>query len=66
MVAHHEAGHAVAGWLLSRADPLMKVSIVPRGGSALGYAQYLPNENYLRTAHEIKDAIGMALGGRIA
>ncbi|RNF18545.1 putative ATP-dependent zinc metallopeptidase, putative,metallo-peptidase, clan MA(E), family M41 [Trypanosoma conorhini] len=66
VVAHHEAGHAVAGWFLHRADPLMKVSIVPRGGSALGYAQYLPNENRMRTATEIRDAISVTLGGRVA
>lgn len=66
VVAHHEAGHAVAGWFLNRADPLMKVSIVPRGGSALGYAQYLPNENYSRTAKEIRDSISVTLGGRVA
>ncbi|RNF07865.1 putative ATP-dependent zinc metallopeptidase [Trypanosoma rangeli] len=66
VVAHHEAGHAVAGWFLHRADPLMKVSIVPRGGSALGYAQYLPNENRMRTATEIRDSISVTLGGRVA
>lgn len=66
VVAHHEAGHAVAGWFLNRADPLMKVSIVPRGGSALGYAQYLPNENLTRTAKEIRDSIAVTLGGRVA
>ena len=42
IVAYHEAGHAVAGWFLEHADPLVKVSIVPRGIAALGYAQYLP------------------------
>lgn len=66
VVAHHEAGHAVAGWFLNRASPLMKVSIVPRGGSALGYAQYLPNENRNQTAQELRDAISVSLGGRIA
>ncbi|RNF23420.1 putative ATP-dependent zinc metallopeptidase [Trypanosoma cruzi] len=66
VVAHHEAGHAVAGWFLNRAEPLMKVSIVPRGGSALGYAQYLPNENRMRTATEVRDSISVTLGGRVA
>lgn len=66
IVAHHEAGHAVAGWFLGRADPLMKVSIVPRGGKALGYAQYLPAENQLRTSAEIEDSICVTLGGRVA
>jgi AFG3 family protein len=42
LVAHHEAGHAVVGWFLEHADPLLKVTIVPRGQAALGYAQYLP------------------------
>ena len=66
VVAYHEAGHAVAGWFLGRASPLMKVSIVPRGGSALGYAQYLPNENHMQTSNEIKDSICVTLGGRVA
>merc|ERR1719424_2235040 len=44
LVAHHEAGHAVTGWFLKHAAPLLKVSIVPRGSAALGYAQYLPKE----------------------
>eukprot|EP00796_Vickermania_ingenoplastis_P003653 gene3653-2588_t len=66
VVAHHEAGHAVAGWFLRRASPLMKVSMVPRGGSALGYAQYLPNENKNMTAKELRDSISVSLGGRIA
>ena len=46
IVAYHEAGHAVAGWFLEHADPLVKVSIVPRGVAALGYAQYLPKEHF--------------------
>ncbi|MCI0750911.1 MAG: ATP-dependent zinc metalloprotease FtsH, partial [Flammeovirgaceae bacterium] len=46
IVAYHEAGHAVAGWFLEHADPLVKVSIVPRGVAALGYAQYLPKEQF--------------------
>jgi len=66
VVAHHEAGHAVAGWFLNRADPLMKVSIVPRGGKALGYAQYLPNENMQRSADDVIDSICVTLGGRVA
>lgn len=66
VVAHHEAGHAIAGWFLNRADPLMKVSIIPRGGSALGYAQYLPSENRMQTANEILDSICVTLGGRVA
>lgn len=51
-VAYHEAGHAVAGWYLEHADPLLKVSIIPRG-KGLGYAQYLPKENYLYTTEQV-------------
>ena len=63
-VAYHEAGHAVVGWFLEYAEPLLKVSIVPRGSAALGFAQYLPNENVLRTKEQISDMICMTLGGR--
>lgn len=42
VVAYHEAGHAICGWYFKYADPLLKVSIIPRGQGALGYAQYLP------------------------
>jgi cell division protease FtsH len=45
IVAYHEAGHAIAGWFLEHANPLVKVTIVPRGIAALGYAQYLPKSN---------------------
>merc|ERR1719334_2016816 len=51
-VAYHEAGHAVVGWFLEHADPLLKVSIIPRG-KGLGYAQYLPAEQYLYTEPQI-------------
>eukprot|EP01026_Neomeris_dumetosa_P021676 TRINITY_DN1889_c0_g1_i1.p1 TRINITY_DN1889_c0_g1~~TRINITY_DN1889_c0_g1_i1.p1 ORF type:complete len:847 (-),score=172.02 TRINITY_DN1889_c0_g1_i1:423-2813(-) len=63
-VAYHEAGHAVVGWFLEHAEPLLKVSIVPRGSAALGFAQYLPNENLLMTTEQILDMICMTLGGR--
>jgi AFG3 family protein len=66
IVAYHEAGHAVAGWFLEYADPLVKVSIVPRGVAALGYAQYLPKEQFLYTTEQFQDAMCMALGGRAA
>ena len=66
IVAHHEAGHAVAGWFLEHADPLMKVTIVPRSNGALGFAQYLPKEVYLRSREEITDIVCMALAGRAA
>jgi cell division protease FtsH len=65
-VAYHEAGHAVAGWFLEHADPLVKVSIVPRGVAALGYAQYLPREQFLYTTEQLLDEMCMTLGGRAA
>ncbi|MDO1446133.1 ATP-dependent zinc metalloprotease FtsH [Rhodocytophaga aerolata] len=65
-VAYHEAGHAVAGWFLEHADPLVKVSIVPRGVAALGYAQYLPREQFLYTTEQLFDEMCMTLGGRAA
>jgi cell division protease FtsH len=65
-VALHESGHAVAGWFLEHADPLLKVSIVPRGVAALGYAQYLPEQRFIATREEILDKMAMALGGRAA
>ncbi|XP_076023833.1 mitochondrial inner membrane m-AAA protease component AFG3L2 isoform X2 [Genypterus blacodes] len=64
-VAYHEAGHAVAGWFLEHADPLLKVSIIPRG-RGLGYAQYLPKEQYLYTTEQLLDRMCMTLGGRVA
>jgi len=66
IVAYHEAGHAIAGWFLKNADPLVKVSIVPRGLAALGYAQYLPKEQYLYQTDQLLDDMCMALGGRAA
>ncbi len=66
IVAYHEAGHAVAGWFLEHADPLVKVSIVPRGLAALGYAQYLPKEQFLYQTDQLIDEMCMALGGRAA
>jgi cell division protease FtsH len=66
IIAYHEAGHAIAGWFLEYADPLVKVSIVPRGVAALGYAQYLPKEQYLYTAEQLMDTVCMTLGGRAA
>jgi len=66
IVAYHEAGHAVVGWFLDSTDPLVKVSIVPRGVAALGYAQYLPKEQYLYTTEQLIDSMCMTLGGRAA
>ena len=65
-VAYHEAGHAVVGWFMEHAEPLLKVSIVPRGSAALGFAQYLPNENVLATTEQLSDMMCMTLGGRAA
>jgi len=66
IVAHHEAGHAVAGWFLEHADPLLKVTIIPRTSGALGFAQYLPKEVALQTEDQIMDIVCMALAGRAA
>lgn len=65
-VAYHEAGHAVVGWFLEHADPLLKVTIIPRSKGALGFAQYLPNELSLYNKEQLLDMIKTALGGRIA
>ncbi|KAG5647617.1 Mitochondrial inner membrane m-AAA protease component [Asterophora parasitica] len=65
-VAYHEAGHAVCGWFLEHADPLLKVSIIPRGTGALGYAQYLPPDRYLLSTPQMVDRICMTLGGRVS
>ena len=64
IIAYHEAGHAVSGWYLEHAHPLVKVTIVPRGVAALGYAQYLPKEMYIRTTDHLMDDMCMSLGGR--
>ncbi|KAF6766531.1 peptidase family M41-domain-containing protein [Ephemerocybe angulata] len=65
-VAYHEAGHAICGWFLEHADPLLKVSIIPRGAGALGYAQYLPADRYLLSTPQMTDRICMTLGGRVS
>ena len=66
VIAYHESGHAIVGWFLEHTDPVVKVSIVPRGMSALGHAQYLPEERYLYSTEALMDRITMALGGRVA
>ncbi|MFT5145034.1 MAG: cell division protease FtsH [Rhodothermales bacterium] len=66
IVAYHEAGHAITGWFLENTDPVVKVSIVPRGLAALGYAQYLPDERYLYSREALVDRMTMAVGGRVA
>lgn len=64
IIAYHEAGHAICGWFLEHAYPLLKVTIVPRGTAALGYAQYTPKEQYLYNTDQLMDQICMSLGGR--
>lgn len=66
VIAYHEAGHAICGWFLEYAHPLIKVSIVPRGVAALGYAQYLPKEQYLYTTEQMNDQMVALFGGRAA
>jgi AFG3 family protein len=66
IIAYHEAGHAVCGWFLEHAHPLVKVTIVPRGLAALGYAQYLPKEQYITRKEKLLDDMCMTLGGRAA
>lgn len=56
----------MVGWFTEHCDPLLKVSIVPRGSAALGFAQYLPNENLLLTLEQLQGRISMTLGGRAA
>ncbi|RYM33981.1 ATP-dependent zinc metalloprotease FtsH [Brumimicrobium glaciale] len=65
IVAHHEAGHAVASWYLENVDSLVKVSIIPRGQS-LGAAWYLPEERNIITKAQFTDQICAMLGGRAA
>lgn len=67
VVAYHEAGHAICGWYFKYADPLLKVSIIPRGQGALGYAQYLPaGDTYLLNGLQLMDRMAMTLGGRVS
>ncbi len=66
IIAYHEAGHAVCGWYLEHAHPLLKVTIIPRGVAALGYAQYVPKEQFLYRTGQLIDQMCMTLGGRVA
>jgi cell division protease FtsH len=67
IVAYHEAGHAIVAERASTADPVHKISIIPRGVAALGYTQQLPTEDrYLLTKQELMDRIAVLLGGRVA
>jgi len=66
VIAYHETGHALVGWALPNADPIHKVTIIPRG-RALGYTQALPEEDkYLTSKAELKDRLAMLMGGRVA
>ena len=66
IIAYHEAGHAICGWFLKHASPLVKVTIVPRGIGTLGYAQYLPKEEYITRTEALLDRMCMTFGGRAA
>ncbi|XP_070386994.1 mitochondrial inner membrane m-AAA protease component paraplegin [Dermacentor albipictus] len=66
VVAFHECGHALVGWLMEHTDALMKVSIVPRTSNALGFAQYLPSDQKLYSYEQLFQKMCMALGGRVA
>ncbi len=66
IIAYHEAGHAICGWFLEHASPLIKVTIVPRGIGTLGYAQYLPKEEYITRTEQLLDRMCMTFGGRAA
>jgi cell division protease FtsH len=66
IIAYHEAGHAICGWFLPHASPLVKVTIVPRGIGTLGYAQYLPKEEYITRTEQLLDRMCMTFGGRAA
>ncbi len=66
IIAYHEAGHAICGWFLEHASPLVKVTIVPRGIGTLGYAQYRPKEEYITRTEALLDRMCMTFGGRAA
>ncbi|XP_055586320.1 paraplegin [Uranotaenia lowii] len=66
VIAYHESGHALVGWLLKNSDVLLKVTIVPRTSMALGFAQYTPKEQKLYSKEQLFDKMCMALGGRAA
>ena len=66
VVAYHEAGHALVGWLLEHTDALLKVTIVPRTNRALGFAQFTPPDQKLYTREQLFERMCMSLGGRVA
>ena len=65
MIAYHEAGHTIVGWMLEHMDPIQKVTIIPRGRS-LGGAWFLPEERQLYTRSQFNDQLSSALAGRCA
>ncbi|CAI9596131.1 unnamed protein product [Staurois parvus] len=66
VVAYHESGHALVGWMLENTEAVMKVSIAPRTNATLGFAQILPREQYLFTKEQLFERMCMGLGGRVA
>ncbi|XP_029641420.1 paraplegin isoform X1 [Octopus sinensis] len=66
VVAYHECGHALVGWLLKYTDALLKISIVPRTNSSMGFIQYTPSDQKLYSTEELFERMSMALGGRAA
>ena len=62
-VALHQAGHAVTAWFLRGGDPLVKLTIIPRSKGALGYAQYLPKNSFIKTRDQLIDRVAIMLGG---
>lgn len=66
VVAYHEAGHALVGWLLEHTDALLKVTIVPRTNMSLGFAQYTQSDQKLHSKEELFERMCMMLGGRAA
>lgn len=66
IVAYHECGHGVVSWFTEHANPLLKLTIIPRSKGALGFAQYLPSEHQMHTKVKLMDEICVILGGRIA
>ncbi|KAF2901674.1 hypothetical protein ILUMI_04517 [Ignelater luminosus] len=66
VVAYHESGHALVGWMLEHTDAFLKVTIIPRTNLALGFAQYIPRDQKLYTKEELFERMCMALGGRVA
>ncbi|XP_001377432.1 paraplegin isoform X1 [Monodelphis domestica] len=66
IVAFHESGHALVGWLLEHTEAVMKISIAPRTNAALGFSQILPKDQYLFTKEQLFERMCMALGGRVS